>query len=107
MYISMDTYLLSEVIEKTGATARQIQHWAKIGILPHAKKIKPNCREYTPQDLRVIWTLVRVSSAFGGLPFNREFVEDICAAALLDYENVLYDGIRIEWGRIPYFQKGT
>ena len=61
----------NEFVSLTGATARQIDYWTYKGIIPYdgdAKTGMGHQRQYDPELVALVKTLVRISKAFNGFP---------------------------------------
>lgn len=79
-------------------THRQITYWVSLGLLPDARAKDSGSRtEYTEADLRAIKALVHVSSAFGGLPINKELTYSIINAAVERHCKVVHNRVCIRW----------
>lgn len=87
-----------ELIKRTGATFRQIDHWCRMGVIPTVGKQTPGSGYYRSFDENIVnpvELMAKVSRAFGR-PLHTKLLKDV-------YDNYekgmleLTDNISLSW----------
>ena len=91
----------NEMMEQTGATFRQLDHWARCGIIGPTSVGSGRYRQWDPDDVPAVAAMVRVSAALnGGGPSGREVLSAVRDAVRAGQRSVVLNGgqgVTLSW----------
>ena len=91
----------NEMMEQTGATFRQLDHWARCGIIGPTGVGSGRYRQWDPDDVPAVAAMVRVSAALkGGGQGGREVLSAVRDAVRAGQRSVVLNGgqgVTLSW----------